>query len=173
MRETPRTMTRVIIPVLREIPRPLSLIIISRSMRIIGAAITTLMYMSMKVSAAFECFSVSSLCSKRRVCALLSKKFGRSPPEVMVVASPLYNSASFLLGLLNAISLNEVNVYCHHFITALSHFGYHFSVFEFCKFSGRAVECNIPQCGDEIIAVNINLIEKLRELLLEIGILFC
>ncbi len=69
---------------------------------------TTLMYISMKVSAAFACFSLSSLCSNKSVCALLSKNSGKSPPEVIVIANPLYNSPSFLLGLLNAMSLKAL-----------------------------------------------------------------
>jgi hypothetical protein len=97
-----------IIKGLSEIPSPLILIIIKRSIKTMGAAMTMLIYMSINVSEVFDCFSISSLYSKRRLWALFSKNSGRFPPEVIVVASPLNKSASFLLGLLKALFLNAV-----------------------------------------------------------------
>ena len=114
---TATTIIIVIIDVLIAIPRPLIFIIISKIINIIGAAITKLMYISMNVSAALFFFSCSSLFSNRSVWALFSKNSGRSPPEFIVVASPLNNSESFLLGVLYALFLKaayqiiSINIY--------------------------------------------------------------
>ena len=58
---TVETIINVIADMLNDVPSPLICIIIIKSIKIIGAAITTLMYMSINVSALLVSFSLSSL----------------------------------------------------------------------------------------------------------------
>ena len=62
----------------------------------------------MNVSALLVSFSLWILYSKSKLSALSSKNLGKSPPEFIIVASPLSKLASFLLGVLNALSLNTL-----------------------------------------------------------------
>ena len=81
---------------------------INTNNKTIGAAITTVIYKSMDVSATFVYFSLERRYSLMRLSDLFSKKSLRLPPELIVIAIPVRSSDSLLLGEFLAALLRAV-----------------------------------------------------------------